>query len=147
MILDWYKYLFYRVYKWRSSRPKTIISRPELDAVTFIAISNIFYLMGLSAIFAAFSGSFGFSMFAEKIGETKIISGIIAIALFLLHVYAYIWSGNSKKIIAEYEKSNYKPTKLGTFGVIFYMVFSYLLFVGVGILLTPSIRTHLPNLF
>lgn len=147
MILDWYKYLFYRVYKWRCSRPKTIISRPELDAVTIIAASNIFYLMGLSAVFAAFSGSSGYSMFAEKIGETKIIGGIVALALFLLHVYAYIWSGNSKKIIAEYEKANHEPTKLGTICVIFYMAFSYLFFVSAGILLAPSIRTHLPNLF
>lgn len=64
-----------------------------------------------------------------------------------MHLYIYLWSGNSKKIIAEYDKSNYKPTKLGTFGVIFYMVFSYLLFVGAGILLAPSIRTHLLNMF
>lgn len=146
MILDWYKYLFYRVYKWRCRRPKTPISQPAFDTVLFISIADAFYVLAILAICTVFSNKLQ-HIFFDDFGEKKIILYVIAIIFVLMHLYIYLWSGNSKKIIAEYDKSNYKPTKLGTFGVIFYMVFSYLLFVGAGILLAPSIRTHLLNMF
>ena len=144
-MLRWYKYLFYRVYLWRTRRPKTIISRPALDAATFIAIANIFYLLGLMAVITAFSVKLQHAFFFNNFGEKKLLVGLACGAIGLIHFYLYVWSGNSKKIIAEYEKSQQIFTKLGTFAVIFYMTFSYIFFVAAGVLLAPSIRAHLPQ--
>ncbi|MGH8321665.1 MAG: hypothetical protein ACRESI_06905 [Gammaproteobacteria bacterium] len=144
MILDWYKYLFYRVYEWRTRRPKTIIGRPELDAATFIAVADIFYLMGLMAIVTAFSANLQHAIF-YNFGEKKFVIGLAGGVVLLIHFYLYIWTGCSKKIIAEYEKSKQVFTKRGTFAVIFYMTFSYIFFIAAGILLAPSIRAHLPQ--
>jgi len=142
VILHWYKYLFYRVYEWRSHRPKTPISQPEFDAAWFIALANGFYIIAILAIGVAFSKKLPEILFQENIGITKLITFVTGVIFILFHGYIYVWSGNSKKIINEFK--NTKSTRFGTFAVIFYIVFSYIFFVVSGLLLWPSIHAQLP---
>lgn len=143
VILDWYKYLFYRVYKWRCSRGKTPISDPDVDAVFLITLANALFILGFLAIIIAFSKTLQY-VFFNDFGKTKLILFGTAIMFFILHLYLYIWSGGSKKIIKSFDKSARPSSKLGTIAVVFYMIFCYFFFVFAGILLVPSIRVHLP---
>lgn len=131
-ILRWYRYLFYRVYLWRCSRPNTPISQPEFDAAWFIAIVNSLYLLAIAAIAVSFSPELKHDVFDENFTNTKLGVAIVGTISILLHGYLYVWNGSSKKIIKEF--SNVRPTRSGTFAVIFYLIFSYVFMITSGIL-------------
>jgi hypothetical protein len=141
-IIYWYKYLFYRIYQWRVSRPKTFLSQPEIDATLLVALANMLYVVGALFLFTAFSRRLPSVLF-EDFGKTKVVVYCLAVVFALAHLYGYVWSGNSKKIIKDFEMR--KNTKIGTFSVIFYIVFSYLFFIGTGFFLWPSINAWLPH--
>lgn len=142
LIFRWYRYLFYRTYLWRCSRPKTSISRPAVDAALFIAFANICYALGIGFIFTAFFGTL-FHLFFDNIGRTKVVGFIFGVLIALFHIYVFVWNTSSKNIVNEFKNSN--VTKLSTFAVLFYMVFSYFFFLASGLLLLPSIHERLPK--
>jgi uncharacterized membrane-anchored protein len=139
----WYKYLFYRAYLWRrSAAPQTPISIPDFDAALIVAAATTLYLLGILAILAAFSNSFH-HLFLDDIGRTKVITFCFAVAMPLLHGYMLAWHGNLARITKEFKAS--KPTRFKTFGVSFYILFSFVFFMMAGLLLWPSINAQLPH--